>query len=215
MRLHDLKHLLGGDHAPQAIGADERNVAPAQLQRRINLNVKLRASAERPGNHVAHGVMASFLGCDFADGEQLRDPGMVARDLGDATVANEVHPTVAYVCHRQLARPHNRERKRRPHSGVIGIAVRLFEHRPVRLSYGPGEAFGHAPGQVAIVGVQDRLDRGSAGHFTRCIAAHAVGDDEQGAPRVDLLLELRMVIDREAIFVVLAPATDVCSASDV
>ena len=117
---------------------------------------------------------------DRAVVDQLLDEGVVAGELGDPALPQQVGPGVADVGDVQSASLEERGRERRPHALQVGVVLRCLHDDPVGLDDGvlEGVASLLVITEDAAVEACDRFQREGRRDLTSSVAAHAVGDGE-------------------------------------
>jgi hypothetical protein len=161
----------------------------------VRLDVDLHgvAHAERARDDVLVGEVALLLFRHVRLGFLVvLEQGMVARDLRDASGADAVAAAVADVRDVHLVAADQRGHDGRAHALVADVARRRLEDAVVRQLDAAHQAVLDVrerpvhlvrPGRVLVLGalveLTDRLGGELAGHLARCMATHAVGDDEQ------------------------------------
>lgn len=63
----------------------------------ITLDLEIRLAAHGACHHVPHRVVLGFLFGDLTGRQESRDQRMVARELGELALPEEIDATVAYV----------------------------------------------------------------------------------------------------------------------
>ena len=190
--------LVVEDHARQAVGADEQAVAGFDVDL-VDVGVEVRVAAQRARDHRTLRMRARLFGRELPGLDHVGHQAVVARELLELALVQQVRARVAYLGDDQsLAFQHGRG-----HGGSHALAAapfaRCLDDGAVRLLDGAAERFpvrmfGGKFGQHA----HGYLGR----HFACGVAAHAVGDGEQGRR------------DHEAVLVVIAKAADVGAAAE-
>ncbi len=173
-----LLHRLMGDHAGQAVGADQIAVAgPDLADRQVGLDVV--AAAEGAHQQRALRVGGGFFLGDPALVHEPLHPGVVLGDLGENAVTQQVRARVADVHETEpLAGPQQRG-EGRPHAFELGVLLDHGAQLVVGALHGRAEG-GEDVGAGHVVVERDQGgDHLGGGDLARRLAAHAVGDGEQ------------------------------------
>ena len=171
------------------------------------------------------GADGGRLRRQLADVEEMLNQRVVAGDSLRAAAADDIAATVADMADVDLVAEQGGRGGRGPHAvqarRSTGVGMNLAVGDLHRLQQTLPQVPGRRPAAVAPrlrhVGV-DGVRRHRAGHLARLRAAHAVGDDEQGARGRDAMLQTRRadaaagarhVHDEEIILVVPTDLADV------
>ena len=169
--------LVVRDHARQAVGADQEDVAVAAGER-VGVDLDVGLGPERARDDRALRVVLGRLGRDLAAALELRHQRVVAGELLELAVAQAVGAAVADVAEADLVAAHLGRGERRAHAAVGLVGHGQLVDAPVGLAQDAREL---RLGRLA--GVATRPRRRSAamrrGHLARLRAAHAVGDREE------------------------------------
>jgi hypothetical protein len=180
-----LVHGLLGDHVGQPVGAQQVPVAEHRLAHG-QVGLRVGAALQRPHDQRPLRMGRRRLRAQPALVDQRLDQSVIAGDLLEVIVAQQVGARVADVAQRHLrARPQQRgQRGAHALDGRVGHAHLV--QRVVRGGYRAGQRSEHglAVVQVLVVERGDRRDRDRAGDLTRGMPAHAVGDREEVRTRV-------------------------------
>ena len=101
----DRGQLLVGDHARQAVGADQEDVAGAARER-VGVDLDVRLGPERARDDRALRVVLGGLGRDLPAALELGHQRVVARELLELAVAQPVGAAVADVAEADLVAGH-------------------------------------------------------------------------------------------------------------
>ncbi|MDT4840038.1 hypothetical protein FQZ97_738460 [compost metagenome] len=175
-----------GHHVAQAIGAKEVQVAVFNAVF-VDFQQHRVLDPQRPGDEVlVGGELGLFLG-DQTGVDLLLQQGVVARDLLQGGSPQSVAARIAHMADhgsRSHEHPHDHGGA---HPRVHGVGVGGVEDRAV----GVVDADLHRPLEFAGIGLVPALDQPAAqlfldergghgaGHFTRVVAAHAIGQHHQ------------------------------------
>ena len=113
------------------------------------------------------------------------DERVVAGDLGDLTVAEEVGAGVTDVAQAHAGAGEQQRGQRGAHAVEVGIRVDLRRDRLVPHVHGVVEEVEHVAAGPVVVERLHGLDDEVAGYFAGRVPAHAVGEREQTGTRVD------------------------------
>jgi hypothetical protein len=166
-----------------------------------------------------------FLG-ELARFDQLVDERLIARDLRQIAVSEDVGSAVADLSEKQPIVDQSGDRRRRAHATPRAIGPGFTEdaHAGVldRAHQAPRQIFPVARRLGLGEAIIDDVDRESARHLARSGATHAVANAEYGARLAEHVglagLELArlagQVRDEEVVLVVLTHLPDICLAED-
>ena len=138
-------------------------------------------------------MAAGLVGRDHPALDLLVHPGVVARELGEHSLAEEVDPAVSHVAEVGHVAVHQHRRHRSGHPLVLGLLPGGLEHLAVRVAdrglqavavVGDALVEAEGPGDLLVAAGEtdelvDRVHRDLGGHLPGRVAAHAVGHHEQ------------------------------------
>lgn len=179
---HGVGDGLVADDVGQAVGADEVAVAGACLahgEGRFDL-----AAGEGTHDERALWVAVRLLGRDAPLVDEGLHEGVVAGDLGQLAVAQQVGARIADVGEAEFAAGEEDGGERGAHAVEFGFLLDLIRDGGVALAHGGGELAEQVPAGFVVVEVGERRDHQLRGDFSGGVTAHAVGEGEQAGPRV-------------------------------
>jgi hypothetical protein len=177
---------LLGDHPGQPVGAQQVAVALDGLpdvQVRLDL-----AAVQRPHQQRPLRMRVRLLGRDPALVDEVLDQRVVVGELDQHVVPEQIAPRVADVQHREFGAGEQHRRDRGAHALERAVVHRHGPQPGVGRADGLGERVEDlVAGDVLVEGGQ-RRDHGRAGDLSGGVAAHPVGDGQQGRAGVGRVL---------------------------
>jgi hypothetical protein len=186
-RAEGLVERLLGDHAGQAVGAEQVTVAWQGVERH-QVGLGHRPAVEGAQQQGPVRVRGHVVFGDLALVDQRLDERVVVRDLEELAVAEPVGARVADVAERGVPVRPEQGGQRGAHALDRGIGDDQFLQPQVGRGDRVGERADQVGPEAPRVERGDRGDGGGAGHLTGRVAAHAVGDREQVRASVSRVL---------------------------
>ncbi len=175
--LHDALHLVLADHAGEAVGAEQDDVALLRVDA-PGVDVDVVVGAERARDDAALRVPRGLVRRQGAAPHELADERVVVRELLQRAVAQQVGPRVADVAEGDAPVVDERGGHRRAHAGGVRVVARAVVDAAVGLADGAGQRLLRVPAGPRL-GARQHLDGERRGDLARVRAAHAVRDHEQ------------------------------------
>ena len=141
-----------------------------------------------PQQERALGVARGLVLGDAALVDERLHEGVVAGDLGEDAVAEEIGPRVADVDHAEPAAREQDGGERGAHPVEIGLLVDELGDRVVALGRGLRQLAEQVVARLGVVEGHEGGDDQFRGHLARGMATHAVREREQARARVDRVL---------------------------
>ncbi len=116
---------------------------------------------------------ARLIGRDQAGGDLVAHKGVVARDLPDLAVADQVGPAIADIGDMQGVVV-----EQRGDAGGAHVATARGVDPRVGLGEGLLERGWAIPGAIVIIQPEDGVDGQAAGDLAGSVAAHPIADDQ-------------------------------------
>src|SRR5260370_4325113 len=205
-----------GDHAGQAVGAQDQNIAHEEGMF-FNIHFDFWLGSQGADKNALHLALFGFRRGDNSEANLFGIERGGGGQLLQRAAAQKIGAAVADVRDAELGAVDPRCGERAPNAALLEMPFCSLENPFVGEVHGAGEAFGliaqtclHLAKKwrgVILTAVQtmlrDRLYRQCAGDFSVGLAAHAVGQNE----------ELQRRNDAKTVFVVCANATYVAYAA--
>src|SRR5262245_34816052 len=199
--------VVVGDHGGEAVRTGDQDVPGLRLVD-LHVDVQVGPAAQRARHHVAQGVGPRLVEGQHAALELLVDPGMVAGELAEGGVAEQVDPAVPHVGQVGGVAVHQDRGHRGGHALVLALLLHRLDDLAVRVAdrglqavavVGDALVEAERPGDLLVAAGQayelvDRLDGDLGGDLAGRVPAHPVGDHEQ----------VLVGVDEEAVLVALA-----------
>ena len=116
---------------------------------------------------------------------ELRDDGLILRELREYAAAQPVRAAVAHMRDEHALLPRPQRRKRSTHALARVAALGAQKDRAVGLQHC---LFQHAQIRALLAYRRERPDRQIAGYLAGLVSAHAVGDDKQAVSHQHAIL---------------------------
>jgi hypothetical protein len=163
------------DTASKAVSAKQEGVT--RVDRSLEqVYVHGGFGAQGASDQIALRMSPRLFGCEQASPNLFLDPGMVFRNLSDASLGDEIGPAVSDVGYMDLPPNNNSSHEGGTHATLGLISLSLAVDLLVSGMEGAYEAKTNVGRGITVVLVDYHLGSALAGHFACLMPAHAVGD---------------------------------------